>query len=77
MRFLLVTTLCLGSATAFADDTIRSQAVVDLSFDANDKLADSRGKHPDTAIVKGKPQLISSPFWNQKGKALILDPGSK
>ena len=77
MRFLLVTTLCLGSATSFADDTIRSQAVVDLSFDANDKLADTRGKHPDTAIVKGKPQLISSPFWNQKGKELILDPGSK
>ena len=60
--------------------TLRSQAVIDLSLDSNTSLSDTAkaGKHPDVPAFRGpQPQLISSPFWNQKGKALILDAGSK
>ncbi len=63
-----------------AAQTIRSQAVIDLPLDSNTKLTDvsKAGKHSDVASIKGtRPQLISSPFWNQKGKALILDAGGK
>ncbi|MFK7820942.1 MAG: hypothetical protein AB8G99_19665 [Planctomycetaceae bacterium] len=77
MRSTALILALLFPASAVADETIRSQAVVDLALDSNDHAKDERGKHPDTAIVKGKPQLISSPFWNQTGKALILDAGSQ
>lgn len=77
MRALLVILAFCTTATCSAQDTIRSRAVVDLSLDSNEKIADSRGKHHDQAVVKGKPPLINSPFWNQKGKALILEAGAK
>ncbi len=60
--------------------TLRSQAVIDLQLDSNTEFADAAnaGKHADVAVLRGsKPQVITSPFWNQKGKAIILDAANK
>jgi len=60
--------------------TLRSQAVIDLQLDSNTEFADaaSAGEHADVAVLRGsKPQLITSPFWNQKGRAIILDAARK
>ena len=76
-RFALCLLLC--PVLTVNAQTIRSQAVVDLSLDSIGQIKDvaKSGKHADVATVIGKPQVISSPFWGQKGNALLLDAAAR
>lgn len=78
MRCLFAFILLCAPGLAAAQDSVRSRAVVDLSLDVAE-VADAAksGQHADKATATGKPQFIRSPFWNQKGKAVILDSAGK
>lgn len=60
---------------------VRSQAVVDLTFDAptGDALdSAAAGKQPDKVSLVNGARRVTSPFWNQPGKgALLLDAEKK
>lgn len=87
MTFLAVMACYLGfgsmldSATAQPAGSIRSQAVVNLTFDepAGDaKDSATAGKQADVGKVKNGAQRVASPFWGQSGKrAFIFDAGRK
>lgn len=70
-----------ASALFAQDATVRSQAVVNLTFDepsgdAQDSA--TAGAAKDTGVLVNAPARIRSPFWNQTGKqALVLDAGAK
>jgi hypothetical protein len=75
---LVLAVLFLASA-APAQETIRSQAVLQFTFDQDSGSAKDSAKAGQTAD-EGKlvndPQRVASPFWNQPGKkALQLDAG--
>lgn len=72
-----------GLSPAHADDppTIRSQAVVNLSFDeASGDALDSAagGGAKDNGSLQNGVSRVKSPFWGQKGgQALVLDSARK
>ena len=73
--------LCSTAVSGFADETVRSRAVVDLSFDepTGDALdAAKAGRVKDKGQFIRGAQRVPSPFWNQKNKqALRLDANAK
>lgn len=81
LTVLLSTLVSANNAFAQEPATIRSQAVVSLSFDESQgNAADSAtaGATKDDAVFVNGPQRIRSPFWGQKGKqALIFDANAK
>lgn len=56
-----------------AETPIRSQAVVDLTFDGNPVGSDQAkaGTAPDQATLQGNATVVSSPFWNQSGRQAV------
>ena len=55
--------------------TIRSQAVVDLTFDDPAAVAVDRaqaGKSKDNGQLMGRARRVPSPFWNQRGKRAVI-----
>src|SRR6185436_17117025 len=60
---------------------IRSQAIVDLSFDETSGIAvdtATAGVAKDNGTLVNNPGRISSPFWGQAGKqALVFDAAAK
>lgn len=71
---ILVFTACARPAPS-AEKTIRSAAVVDLTFDENAGDALDRavnGKSKDTGKLINGARRVASPFWNQRGKKALL-----
>src|SRR5258708_7952856 len=70
-----------GPSLTRADEppTVRSQAVVNLSFDeaAGDALdSATAGSAKDNGVLQNGAHRVKSPFWGQSGKqALVLDSG--
>ncbi len=63
--------MLLGQAPAGDEDSIRSQAVVNLTFDevsgaAYDSAA--TGFKKDNGRLTTGAERVESPFWNQRGK---------
>src|SRR5687768_15283894 len=72
----LTAILCAASVTA-EEPTVRSTAVVDLSFDETEGAAEDRataGAAKDSAQPFNGPTRVTSPFWNVRGgQAVRLD----
>jgi hypothetical protein len=81
---LLATTLVaanLAPPAVAQPNSIRSQAVIDLSFDepsGNPVNRAKRGSGKDAATLVNGPRRVDSPFWNQSGRqALLLNAARK
>lgn len=62
-------------ATSLEAQTIRSQAVVDLTFDDPAAAAIDRakaGKSKDNGQLMARARRVPSPFWNQRGKKAVI-----
>lgn len=80
LRPTLCLSLCLAcaaldSAACRAADSVRSQAVVNLTFD--EAAGDARdsaeaGTQKDAGKLIGGPQRVESPFWGQQGRRAML-----
>lgn len=79
LRSLLPGLLLLATVPLAAQETVRSQATVNFTFDEDNGAAQdsaTAGQSPDEGKLNNDPVRISSPFWNQTGKkALPLDAG--
>ncbi len=75
--FFACSLLGISGAKAPAQETVRSQAVVNFTFDEETgpaKEAAAAGQTADEGKLINDPARVASPFWNQKGKkALQLD----
>lgn len=65
----------VAATSVQAAGTVRSQAVIDLTFDEpkGDALdSASAGKHSDRGQFVNGARRVSSPFWNQRGKRAAI-----
>lgn len=69
--FILFIAACRRESVALSEETtVRSTAVVDLSFDQVEGPAEDAavgGNAQDTATPMNEPSRIASPFWNVRG----------